>query len=171
MDTPDGIAAVREIIQDVEICMLTTVDDDGHLVGRPMAVQKTEFDGDLWFVSDGGGRKVDQIRHGDAVGVTFSSRSAWLSVAGRAELVQDTAKAEQLWNKGLDAWFPQGPTTPGLTLVKVRAESAEYWDSPGGAVSTLISYAKAKTTGRAYSGGEHEVVDLTSGQAAPTTTS
>jgi len=156
----DGVSKVAEIIKDVRICMLTTADDDGHLVSRPMAVQQAEFDGDLWFVTGGDARKVDQIQHGARVNAAFASRDAWLSVAGNAELVHDEAKARELWNPALEAWFPDGPTTPGLALVKVHADTAEYWDSPGGTVSTLLSYAKSKVTGSAYSGGENEVVHL-----------
>jgi len=156
----DGTAKVAALIKDIRICMLTTVDDDGHLVSRPMAVQQTEFDGDLWFVSDGDARKVDQIQHGTRVNAAFASRDSWLSVAGNAELVHDDAKARELWNPSLEAWFPDGPTTPGLTLVKVHADTAEYWDSPGGKVATLLSYAKAKATGTRFEGGENEVVSL-----------
>ena len=160
MAQDDGTAKVAELIKDIRICMLTTADDDGHLVSRPMAVQQTEFDGDLWFVTDGDARKVDQIQHGTRVNAAFASRDSWLSVAGNAEPVHDDAKARELWNPSLEAWFPDGPTTPGLTLVKVHADTAEYWDSPGGKVATLLSYAKAKATGTRFEGGENEVVSL-----------
>jgi hypothetical protein len=42
----------------------------------------------------------------------------------------------------------------------VAAASAEYWDSPGGRVASLISFAKAKVTGQPYDGGENETVRL-----------
>ena len=161
MAQDDGVRKVAEIIKDIRICMLTTVDDDGHLVARPMAVQQREFDGDLWFVSDGNARKVDQIRHGARVNVAFASGSSWVSVAGEAELVHDVAKAKDLWNGALDAWFPDGPETPGLTLVKVHAETAQYWDSPHSSnVMTLIGMAKAAVTGKQPDAGENETVRL-----------
>jgi general stress protein 26 len=160
MTENEGVAKVAAIIKDIRIAMLTTVDDDGHLVSRPMAVQQVEFDGDLWFVSDGDTRKVHQIQHGARTNVSFTSNGAWLSVAGDAELVHDEAKSRELWNSALDAWFPDGPTTPGLTLVKIHADTAEYWDAPGGRVTTLISFAKAKLKGERADIGENEVVDL-----------
>lgn len=160
MSENEGVAKVAGIIKDIRIAMLTTVDDDGHLVSRPMAVQQVEFDGDLWFVSDGDARKVHQIQHGARTNVSFTSNGAWLSVAGEAELVHDDVKARELWNSALDAWFPDGPTTPGLTLVKIHADTAEYWDAPGGRVTTLISYAKAKLKGERTDIGENEVVEL-----------
>lgn len=45
-------------------------------------------------------------------------------------------------------------------LLRVPAHGAEYWDSPGGRVSTVISLVKAKPTGERYDGGENEVVRL-----------
>lgn len=170
MAQDDGTRKVAEIIKDIRICMLTTHDDDGHLVSRPMAVQETEFDGDLWFVTDGSAHKVDQIRHGAEVNVAFSSRDTWLSVAGEAELVRDATKAQELWNPALEAWFPDGPTTPGLTLVKIHADTAEYWDTPGAGVQTLLSYVRSKTTGQRSTSGENEVVDLGSGRSVESPT-
>lgn len=156
----DGVAKVAAIVKDVRIAMLTTIDDDGHLVSRPMAVQHVEFDGDLWFVSDGDARKIHQIQHGARTNVSFSSNGAWLSVAGEAEVLQDRQKLEELWNPALTAWFPDGPDTPGVTLVRIHADTAEYWDAPGSRVTTLISYAKAKIKGERAEIGENEVVDL-----------
>ncbi|GAB3259042.1 pyridoxamine 5'-phosphate oxidase family protein [Kineosporia babensis] len=155
-----GVAKVAEIIKDVRIAMLTTIDDDGHLVSRPMAVQQVEFDGDLWFVSDGDARKVHQIQHGARTNVSFASNGAWLSVAGDAEVRHDRQKLEELWNPVLEAWFPDGPDMAGIALVKIHADTAEYWDAPGSKVTTLISYVKARVKGERAEVGENEVVDL-----------
>ena len=66
----------------------------------------------------------------------------------------------ELWNAGIAAWLPQGPDDPSVVLIKVHAESAEYWDTPGGRVASLLSFVKAKATGQPYSGGENEQVEL-----------
>ncbi|RKS74077.1 general stress protein 26 [Motilibacter peucedani] len=156
----EGVAKVAALIKDIRTCMLTTVDEQGRLVSRPMAVQQVEFDGDLWFAIDEDSRKVHQVEADAEVGVAFSSNDAWVSVAGRAQVVHDLDKAKELWNPALTAWFPDGPETPGLALLRVEAESAEYWDTPGGKVTTLISYVKARVTGTRFDGGENEVVEL-----------
>ena len=57
------------------------------------------------------------------------------------------------------AWFPEGPDDPAVVLLRVDADSAEYWDTPG-RVATLISYAKARVTGRRFEGGENERVEM-----------
>src|SRR3712207_7461779 len=45
------------------------------------------------------------------------------------------------------AWLPQGPSDSSVVLIKVDPHTAEYWDSPGGAVASLLSFVKAKVTG------------------------
>ena len=60
----------------------------------------------------------------------------------------------------VDAWFPQGPDDDSVVLIKVQADSAEYWDSPGGRLATAFSFVKAKVTGERIEGGENEKVDL-----------
>ncbi|SCF02707.1 General stress protein 26 [Micromonospora purpureochromogenes] len=151
---------VTELIRQARICMLTTIGVDGRMVSRPMALQEAEFDGDLWFFAYADSPKVRQIRVNPEVNVAFSDQrhDAWVSVSGTAQESYDRAKAEQLWNPLLKTWFPDGLDTPGLTLIKVHANSAEYWDSPGGAVVNLLGFAKAAVTGRPPKAGEnHEV--------------
>jgi prepilin-type processing-associated H-X9-DG protein len=163
-DERDGIDKVADIIKDIRTCMLTTVSDDGRLLSRPMAVQQVRFGGDLWFVADGGSGKIGHIRHSTQVNVAFVDGDTWVSLAGTAEVIHDDAKAEELWNSNLDTWFPRGPRTPGLVLIKVQADTAEYWDAsfanPVGAVSSLIKLATGRAKGRRPDIAENETVQL-----------
>lgn len=158
--TTDAIDKIGELIHGVELCMLTTVDADGTLTSRPMAQQERDFDGDLWFIIGRDSRKTSQINGQPQVNVTFSSGSTWVSVSGSADLVVDRAKLEELWDPSVTAWFPEGPDDPNIVLLRVAVTGAEYWDTPGGRVATLLSLAKAKVTGQPYSGGENETLDL-----------
>ncbi|MBX9245541.1 pyridoxamine 5'-phosphate oxidase family protein [Actinotalea ferrariae] len=159
--TPDdGTRTVAELIKGQRIAMLTTTAPDGTLMSRPMGLQEVEFDGDLWFFAERGSRKVTQIGVNPQVNVTVGSGSTWVSLTGRARVVEDDAKKRELWNAFVEAWLPGGPDTPEVALIRVEADSAEYWDSPGGRIATLISFVKAKATGERYEGGENERVDL-----------
>ena len=41
---------LREMIKDIDFCMMTTVDEDGDLRSRAMSVNgDVDPDGDLWF--------------------------------------------------------------------------------------------------------------------------
>ncbi|GAA2996502.1 pyridoxamine 5'-phosphate oxidase family protein [Actinokineospora diospyrosa] len=157
---PDGVQELARLAKGIRIGMLTTRDEHGHLVSRPMAQQEVEFDGDLWFFAERGSRKVAHIRTTPDVGLTLTDNDTWISIHGRAELVDDPAVAERLWNSWVAAWLPQGPTDPSVVLIKVSPVTAEYWDTPGGRIASVISFIKAKATGTRYEGGEHDVVEF-----------
>jgi general stress protein 26 len=158
--TPDS-RKVAELIKDAgRVAMLTTRAPDGTLTSRPMALQETEFDGDLWFFATAGSRKVTHVTADPQVNVEVTSSDTWVSLTGSARVVRDDAKKRELWNAGVEAWFPNGPEADDIVLIKVEGDSAEYWDTPGGRIATAFSFAKAKATGKPYSGGENEKVDL-----------
>jgi general stress protein 26 len=121
----------------------------GKHFSRPMAAQEVDFDGDLWFFAYDNSDKVTQLQANPRVNVTLSNNKAseWTSISGTAEIVHDDAKAEQLWSAPLNTWFPDGLDTAGLTLIKVHADSAEYWASPNSNVVQLIGVARAIVTG------------------------
>ncbi len=92
--------------------------------------------------------------------LTTTAPDGTLVSRGDAEVVEDAGRKRELWNGGAEAWFPDGADDDRVVLLAVRGESAEYWDTPGGRVATLLSFAKAKATGRPYSGGDNERVEL-----------
>ena len=153
----EDVAKLAKLISGVKVCMFTTTDAEGRLMSRPMAVQEVEFDGDLWFFTKRGGRKVDQIGREPRVNVALSSRSSWASVTGEAEVIDDQQRAKQLWNAGISAWFPDGPEDPDIVLLKVHADGAEYWDTPGAATVAIVSFVKAHITGKPYHIEDHKV--------------
>jgi general stress protein 26 len=154
------VAKLIELTRDIKITMFTTIDAEGHFVSRPMAQQLTEPDGDLWFFAERDSRVVEEITANPHVGLTLSSTDTWISIDGDAQVVDDSAKAKELWNSYVEAWLPQGPDDPSVVLIKVDPHTAEYWDSPGGRVASLISLVKAKVTGEPYKGTEREKVEL-----------
>ncbi len=159
-DEKSPVTKVAELAKDIRIGMLTTQDGAGNFISRPMAQQEVEFDGDLWFFAERGSRKVQQITANPRVGVTLTSNDTWISLNGSAQVIEDHAKAKELWNTWVEAWMPQGPEDPSVVLIKVSPESAEYWDTPGGRVASVLSFVKAKVTGQPYDGGENERVTL-----------
>jgi general stress protein 26 len=153
------VQRVAELIKDFRFAMFTTRNAEDRLVAHPLTVQEAEFDGDLWFLVSKGATFVIDLRADDRVGVSLSSNDSWVSLSGRAQLVEDRAKIDELWNPMVEAWFPTGPEDPDVGLLKFTAESAEYWDSPGGRIASLFSFVKSKITGEQYD-AENEKVEL-----------
>jgi len=156
--TPE-LEKLARLLKDFRFAMLTSRDEDGKLTAHPLTVQESEFDGDLWFIIGRHASAVEHIARDANVGVSFSSNDSWLSLAGTASIVDDGAKLRELWNPAVEAWFPDGPEDPNVTLLRVDTVSGEYWDSPGGKVATIVAFVKHKVTGEKYE-GDNEKFDL-----------
>ena len=160
MTDAEKTATLTSLAKDIHIAMLTTVDAEGHLTARPMAHQAVESDGDLWFFVEKSSPTVTNLARTSQAGVSLSSNDTWVSLSGTAEVVDDVAKAKELWNQWVEAWLPQGPEDDSVALIHFNAEAGEYWDTPGGKIASALSFVKAKVTGERYQGGTNETVDL-----------
>ncbi|GAB2728060.1 pyridoxamine 5'-phosphate oxidase family protein [Nocardioides pakistanensis] len=150
---------VRKLIKDTRVAMLTTVDPEGRLVSAPMATQDVEPDSDLWFITERSSEKVTNLRHNPRVNVAYVSSDSWVSVSGHAVVLDDAEKLRELWGTFTDAWMEGGPDNPENVLIKVSADSAEYWDSPGGKVTQVANLLKSVVSGERYE-GDNATVDL-----------
>lgn len=157
----EAVEKLKDLIEGIDFCMLTTM-DSGHLRSRPMSTQQFEFNGDLWFFTSERTHKVEDIRNDNRVNVAYSDGKSdrYVSVSGRAEIVKDRAKIEELWNPILKAWFPEGLDDPSLCLLKINVDQAEYWDTPSGMIVQLFGFVKAIATGQEMNAGEHEKINF-----------
>ncbi|AZS44528.1 General stress protein 26 [Microbacterium oleivorans] len=155
----DPRATLIDLLPKFRFAMVTTTNDEGALTARPLTVQDREFDGDLWFIVGRDSSVASHVATRPHVGVALSANDAWVSLAGRAEIVDDLARLREYWSPGVEAWFPEGPEDPNITLLKIDAVSGEYWSGPGGVVASIVSLVKSKVTGQAYE-GKNDTVEL-----------
>jgi general stress protein 26 len=158
----DAIKKLGSLIKDIQFAMLTTAEADGSLRSRPMATQKTEFDGCLWFFTRADSPKVSEISEKRQVNLSYANpnKQNYVSISGTATLVRDPVKNKELWNPLYKAWFPDGLDDPQLALLKVDVEKAEYWDSPSSSVVHILGFLKTAITGQPAKGGEHEKISI-----------
>jgi general stress protein 26 len=125
--------------------------------------QADKWDGTLWFFTKKSSPKVGEIQQNlGQVNVSYSdpNKMSFISVSGKAELVDDKAKLKELWSSYLKVFFPQGLDDPDLTLMKVTANYGEYWDSPSNKMVQLYAMAKAAATKNPKALGENEKVNI-----------
>jgi len=159
-ESNENIQKVRDIIKGTRIAMLTHVDEDGRLVSKPMATQEVDFDGTVRFIAERASDQGMDIQKNPNVNVAYSGNGAWVSLSGKARIVNDTDKLRELWSSFTGSWLEGGPENPNNVLIEIDADTAEYWDTPGGSkVTQVANLIKAKVTGNTVD-GENEVVDL-----------
>ncbi len=138
------VAKLGELIRDIRIALLTTVDADGKFHARP--VQTLEFEANelLWFFTDWESPKAEELRRDARVSLGYAdpSKHAYAVVSGTATLVRDADKARRLWTVEQRAYYPDGPEDLRLALLRVQIQRAEYWIAPG-RISYLIAAGRA----------------------------
>lgn len=156
----DGLDTVVKILEHAKIAQLTTVDRQGHLVSRPLELQETDSDGNLWFFTPDPSPKADEIRSNPNVNVSIHDSKGYLSISGTATITKDEAKIEELWKSSVAAWFEEGREDPSVALIKVDSGTAEYWASDEPRAATIFKIAKSAVTGNTPNVGKNDVVDL-----------
>jgi len=158
----EGRERVHALISDIGVAQLVTIDRSGRMRSRPMVAQHTGEQDELWFFTSAGSGKTDEIDFNHEVMLAYShpSKQHYVSIRGRAEMVNDREKIRQLWSEPMRTWFPKGADDPDLSLIKVQIEDADYWDSPSSTLVYVYGYAKALLTGQRPSGGDNEHVDF-----------
>jgi len=140
-----------KIIKNVKFAMLTTLNNDGTLHSRPMINKQADsVHGELWFFTQRSAHKVTEVRAGsEEVNVSYSDpeNQAYVSISGRADLIDDNIKKQDLWSDSLRPWFPKGLDDPDLTLLRINIVEAEYWDASSTIVQKIVGLAKAKLLG------------------------
>lgn len=161
-DTP--IERLSELVAGVEVAMLTTIGPDGKLYSRPMATLELDANGVLWFFTRRSSGKVDSIEEHQNVNLSFGSPEdhRYVSVTGKAKLVDDPAKALELWKPSLRAFFPRGLDDPDVTLLQVKVDGAEYWDSPSSWIVKMLGFVEGRGLPKVpSSAAENERIEVT----------
>jgi general stress protein 26 len=131
-DSTQAGKILTEKLKDIPIASLTTRGDNG-LVGRPMATQGVEFDGDLYFFTNARSQKIARIEADLSVSLSYAAleRGLFLEISGTAQLSHDKADMKRFWQEELRVWFSKGLEDPDLVMLKIQPQRAEYWAGPG----------------------------------------
>lgn len=154
--TKQKLTQLYELIDDIEIALLTTRRSDGSLVSRPMQTQARAEGSDLWFVTNAETAKVDELEHDPNVNLGYYKNGTreFVSVSGYARLSRDKELIRALYKPSWRAWLGDeggarngGPDDPRIVLVLVEAESATYLKAHHGKAVTLFQVVKGAVTG------------------------
>ena len=158
----EALAKVRELLESFPIAFMVTVGDE--LTARPIGIvgDSTAFDGTLWFITDRRSRKVAAIESGAVTTLLFQNdkEGSYLHLSGRAAVVDDRARLEQVYSTLQRTWFPRGLDDPDIILVRFDAESANYWDAHDSYVRLAAAFVKSLVTGEPGKSGNAGVARL-----------
>jgi general stress protein 26 len=159
----EALQKLREMVKDIDFCMLTTIDENGDPHSRPMSSNgDIDPDGDLWFFTSLSSHKVSEIENMPKVNLSFADpeNQRYISITGVAQLVRDRQKIEQLWRPEFRIWFPKGKDDPEVALLRVNLEKGEYWDNPASTIGFALSFVSSLVTGKQPDMGENKKIDF-----------
>jgi len=139
------------LLKRFDTVMLVTLNSEHEFHGRPMAVAAVEPDGRLWFLTGKDTAKVHEIEMDSHAYLTAQDGdSAFLTVTGRATLIDDRERVRDLWQEDFKVWFPRGKNDPDIEVISIRPEYGEFWDTTGGQRAKYYwEAAKSYVTGTA----------------------
>lgn len=157
-DSPER-QRLAELVEPVRVAMLTTLDAQGQLTSKPMSPIELDGQGCIWFFTDRQSTTAAQL---ERLNLSFCNvdRGDYVSVVGRGELIEDRERARALWTPMARPWFPDGPESANLRLLKIVPHSVEYWDSPNSKMVRLFAIAASVAAAKPVGLGEHGKLDV-----------
>ena len=130
--------------------------DGEHSIPLTAQLDKDAVDTLFFFI--GKDNRLAKGGHGMAQYVS-KGHDYFACLSGTAKLDNDPALIDKLWDKQVEAWFPEGKQDPNLALLRFDIDSAELWETDitvsgrvkmlfGGTIkpSESSSHAKVQTT-------------------------
>ena len=146
-DAPHGtdLHKLGELIDDIDVAMLTSKAADGSLVSRPLQTLKLDAQGEIIFFTASKSHKVDELTDDHSVNLAYADKgeSRYVSVRGRARMDRDEDTINDLWSPAQKIFFPDGKDDPNLMVLRVRVRDASYWEGGGNVIERAFDFAKA----------------------------
>jgi general stress protein 26 len=152
-----------DLIDEIEIAMMTTRRSDGHLESRAMATQQRAEGADLWFVTAEDSGKLRELEADPHVNLSYyrDRTREWISISGLATLSRDRGRIRELYAPDWKIWFPEEgdprrgtADDPRLVLIGVEIHGASFLDVDKPRPVVLYELAKGFLTGDAAELGE-----------------
>jgi general stress protein 26 len=152
-----------DLVENIEIAMMTTRRPDGHLESRAMATQKRAEGADLWFVTLDSTGKLRDIEYDPHVNLSYykDRTREWVSVSGVASISRDRQKIKELYAPDWKAWFPKEDDPrhgtdedPRMVLIGIDVHAAVFLEVNKPQPVVLFEVAKGWLTGSTPDVGE-----------------
>jgi len=158
----EGLAKLKEMAEGIDFCFFCTTLNQFPFETRPMSTRAVDEEGNIWFFSRLDSNKNAEIADDNRVQLLYAKPgdSEFLSVSGRAKILVDRQKSDELWTIFATTWFQEGKDDPELSLIKVEPDSAHYWDTKHGRMVSLLKIAASVITRKTMDDGIQGDINL-----------
>jgi general stress protein 26 len=144
---------IKVLAEAAGTCFLTT-SVGANAKSRPMALQKVEIDGSLWFLSAVDSHKNKEIQQDSKVELYFMNNSSYeyLYIKGNARIHTDQALKDKYWNNFANAWF-NGKEDPNLSVIEVIPDNGYYYETKDNKLVAMSKMLFSAITGKSVEDG------------------
>jgi general stress protein 26 len=163
LHSKEAIAKLKKLVLDIKTCFFCThIEEEAGAYCRPMATQEVDEWGNIWFLSDKGSDKNCEIQEDSKVQLFYADpgKNNFIAINGHAEELFDKQKTDDLWTPLAKTWLREGKDDPNISLIRVKPESAYYWDTKGNRMINFIKMLASAATGTALAEAEHGEIQV-----------
>ncbi len=137
------LAAARAAMESIRYCAAITVDSSGRPNARIVDAFPPEDTMAVWFATNPKSRKVAEIRRDPRVTLFYFDPGrpdqGYVTLVGRARLVDDPAEKKKRWKEGWEGFWPDRGR--GYLLVEVSPERIEVVNPERGILNDPVTWA------------------------------
>lgn len=149
----EGVEKVKELVDKADTCLFcTAIETNKPFETRPMAPQKVDDNGTIWFLSAKDSHKNLELQENPKAQLLFqgSSFSNYLSLYGSVKISQNKTKIHELWQPTMKTWFTEGEDDPRITVLEFIPTEGYYWDTKNGIAVATVKQLFGAIVGETY---------------------
>lgn len=147
----EAVEKIKKLTEKAHTCFFCTNIQNGEpLSTRPMAIQKTDDHGNLYFMSASDSKHNIELQDDPMVQLMFqgSSYDSFLTIYGKTRITTDKALIKELWSPMVKTWFTEGIDDPRITVLIVEPVEGYYWDTKHGKMVAFVKQLVGAATGQ-----------------------
>ena len=151
LENDEAIKKVKELAEKADTCLFCTNIRTGQpFSARPMSTQEVDDEGNLWFLSDKESNKNMELKEDDHVQLLYSAsnHAGFLNLFGKATILYDRQKINDLWKPLIKTWLQGGEDDPHISVIKVEPQEGYYWDTKHGKLVAFFKMFASVVSGK-----------------------
>lgn len=145
METDRLLALARKLIDELTFCVAVTQGEGGEVNARVVQPMSLRDDWGVDILTNRRCRKVREIEQSGRMTLIYQHDAdrSYVTLIGRAEIVEDRALKRRIWSPGHDRWNPGGPDDPATVFMRFATERIELWSAVHGVMPEPQGYSAA----------------------------
>jgi general stress protein 26 len=157
----EALQKIKEIVVHARNCQMMTSLGKRPIPTRPMAIQKIDPLGRIYFLSGRNSGKNREISTSNEMQLTIANEgnSEYLSIYGYAEIFRDQEQIDEMYTGMANNWF-SGKNDPNISIIRFIPKDGHYWDTKHGKIAQFVDMIVGTVSGKPSSESVEGKIEL-----------